>query len=162
MNWLDGIKEAIKYIEDNLTGELKIADIAAKAYSSESSFQKTFAMLCGFTVGEYIRCRRLSCAGNDLLTTDEKVIDIAYKYGYRSTDSFTKAFTRFHGATPSDVRRRGYAVKTYAPLTLELFIKGGYIMDYRLQKQKASLCSRRFRSHFSNFAKRRAEAKPMA
>lgn len=137
MNWLEGIQKAIRYIEDNLTGDLKIADIAAKAYSSETCFQKTFALLCGFTVGEYIRNRRLSCAGNDLLATDEKVIDIALKYGYRSTDGFTKAFTRFHGVTPSDVRRRGGAVKTYAPLKLELLMKGGYVMDYRLQKQKA-------------------------
>ena len=137
MNRLEEIKAAIDYIEANLTGELKPEEIAAKAFSSKTCFQKTFALLCGFTVGEYIRNRRLSCAGNDLLASGEKVIDVALKYGYESTDSFTKAFTRFHGATPTAVRRQGRPVKTYAPLQLELFVKGGYIMDYRLQKQKA-------------------------
>ena len=137
LNRLEEIKAAIDYIEANLTGELTITAIAAKAFSSPSCFQKTFALLCGFTVGEYVRNRRLSCAGNDLLATEEKVIDIALKYGYESADSFTRAFTRFHGVTPTAVRRQGCAVKSFAPLRLELFVKGGYIMDYRLQKQKA-------------------------
>ena len=137
MNWIEGINEAIKYIEANLTNDLKMEEIAERAYASVAYFQKSFALLCGFTVGEYIRNRRLASAGNDLLTTDEKVIDIALKYGYDSTDSFTKAFTRFHGVTPSSVRKNGHPVKTFAPLKLELFMKGGYIMDYSIRKQEA-------------------------
>lgn len=137
MNWIEGINEAIKYIEANLTNDLKMEEIAERAYASVAYFQKSFALLCGFTVGEYIRNRRLASAGNDLLTTDEKVIDIALKYGYDSTDSFTKAFTRFHGATPTAVRKGGHSVKTFAPLKLELFMKGGFIMDYRIQKQES-------------------------
>lgn len=136
MNWIEGINEAIKYIEANLTNDLKMEEIAKRAYASVAYFQKSFVLLCGFTVGEYIRNRRLASAGNDLLTTDEKVIDIALKYGYDSTDSFTKAFARFHGVTPSSVRKNGHPVKTFAPLKLELFMKGGYIMDYRIQKQE--------------------------
>ena len=137
MNWIEGINEAIKYIEANLTNDLKMEEIAERAYASVAYFQKSFVLLCGFTVGEYIRNRRLASAGNDLLTTDEKVIDIALKYGYDSTDSFTKAFTRFHGATPTAVRKGGHSVKTFAPLKLELFMKGGFIMDYRIQKQES-------------------------
>ena len=137
MNWIEGISKAIEYIEANLTSELKIEDIAAKAYVSSYYFQKSFALLCGFTVGEYIRSRRLASAGNDLLSGNEKVIDIALKYGYESTDSFTKAFTRFHNATPTAVRKSGHPIKLYAPLKLELFLKGGYVMDYRIGKQEA-------------------------
>lgn len=137
MNWIEGISEAIKYIEANLTSELKIEDIATKAYVSPYYFQKSFSLLCGFTVGEYIRNRRLANAGNDLLSGNEKVIDIAFKYGYESTDSFTKAFTRFHNATPTAVRKSGHPIKFYAPLKLDLFVKGGYVMDYRIGKQEA-------------------------
>lgn len=137
MNWIEGISKAIEYIEANLTSELKIEDIAAKAYVSPYYFQKSFALLCGFTVGEYIRNRRLASAGNDLLSGNEKVIDIALKYGYESTDSFTKAFTRFHNATPTAVRKSGHPIKLYAPLKFELFVKGGYYMDYRIGKQEA-------------------------
>ena len=137
MNWIEGVSEAIKYIEANLTNDLKIEDIAAKAYASPYYFQKSFSLLCGFTVGEYIRNRRLASAGNDLLSCEEKVIDIALKYGYDSVDSFTKAFTRFHGATPTAVRKSGHPIKLYAPLKLELFVKGGYVMDYKIQKQES-------------------------
>ena len=137
MNWIEGIDKAIDYIEANLTEELTIGEIAKKACVSPYYFQKSFALLCGFTVGEYIRRRRLALAGSDLLTTDDKVVDLALKYGYGSADSFTKAFTRFHGATPTAVRKSGRPIKTYAPLQLKLFVKGGFIMDYRIKKQDA-------------------------
>jgi AraC family transcriptional regulator len=137
MNWIESISEAINYIEENLDDELKIEDIANKAFISTFYFQKAFSLLCGFSVGEYIRNRRLANVGNDLLTTDEKIIDIAMKYGYDSPGSFTKAFTRFHGSTPTAVRKYGRTIKSFAPLKLNLLLKGGYIMDYRIEKTKA-------------------------
>ena len=82
-------------------------------------------MLCGFTVGEYIRQRRLTLAGSELVATDEKIIDIAMKYGYDSPDSFTKAFIRFHGVTPTAVRREGAMIKSFAPLKINVSLKGG-------------------------------------
>jgi len=95
-------------------------------------FQKGFAMLCGFTVGEYIRQRRLTLAGREIVSTDEKIIDIALKYGYTSPDSFTKAFTRFHGVTPTAVRKDGAMIKSLAPLKIKFSLEGGYIMDYKI------------------------------
>lgn len=137
MNWIESMSEAIKYIEDNLESNLQIEDIANKAYISPFYFQKAFSLLCGYTVGEYIRNRRLANAGNDLLTTDEKIIDIAMKYRYDSPDSFTKAFTRFHGSTPTAVRKNGQTIKTFAPLKLRYLLEGGYIMDYKIVEKEA-------------------------
>ena len=103
--WNDGISRAIAYIEENLTEELDMDEIAARAYVSGFYFQKIFHVLCGFTVGEYIRNRRLTLAAQELCASDVKVIDLAIKYGYDSPDSFTRAFTRFHGVTPSAARK---------------------------------------------------------
>lgn len=64
------------------------------------NFHRTFSFMAGMTANEYIRNRRLSLAGQDLLATGLKVIDAAYKYGYDSPESFSKAFTRFHGVSP--------------------------------------------------------------
>jgi len=89
-------------------------------------------MLCGFTVGEYIRQRRLSLAGSELVSTDKKVIDIALKYGYDSPDSFTKAFTRFHGATPTAVRKDGAVIKSFARFKIIISLEGGDIMNYKI------------------------------
>ena len=82
MGWIEGIGEAINYIEENIAEEIAIDDIAKKAFMSPFYFQKGFAMLCGYTVGEYIRQRRLTLAGSELVSTDDKIIDIALKYGY--------------------------------------------------------------------------------
>ena len=118
MEWMRIIGDSIQYIEDHIT-EGVTADDAAKAVGvSPFYFQKGFAMLCGFSAAEYIRNRRLALAGNDLLISDDKIIDIAMKYGYDSPDSFTKAFTRFHGVSPSSVRRDEVLLKTFAPLNL--------------------------------------------
>ena len=94
-------------------------------------------MLCGFTITEYIRNRRLALAGNDLATGKEKIIDIALKYGYDSPDSFTRAFTRFHGVTPTAARKEQVMLKSFAPLKIKLSLEGGYIMDYKIVKKEA-------------------------
>lgn len=71
-------------------------------------------------------------AGSEILSTNERIIDIAIKYGYDSPDSFTKAFTRFHGVTPSAVRKGGAMVKSFVVLRIKFSLEGGYIMDYKI------------------------------
>lgn len=77
MEWMAVIGNSIQYIEAHITEPLTIETIARAVNVSPFYFQKGFALLCGFTVSEYIRNRRLALAGNDLAATDEKVIDIA-------------------------------------------------------------------------------------
>lgn len=140
MDWVDAISKAIQYIEEHITEELTADRISENINISSFYFQKGFAMLCGFTIVEYIRNRRLALAGNDLATGEEKIIDIAMKYGYDSPDSFTRAFTRFHGVTPTVARKEQVMLKSFAPLKVKLSLEGGYIMDYRIVKKKLLLC----------------------
>lgn len=137
MEWTVCISNAIRYIEEHLTEELTTEDIARQALVSPYYFQKGFAMLCGFTVGEYIKKRRLTLAGSKLVSTDQKIIDIALECGYDSPDSFTKAFTRFHGATPSSVRKGEAMIKAFAPLKINLTLEGGDTMDYKIVSKAA-------------------------
>ena len=137
MEWMAVIGNSIQYIEAHITEPLTIETIARAVNVSPFYFQKGFALLCGFTVSEYIRNRRLALAGNDLAATDEKVIDIALKYGYDSPDSFTKAFTRFHGVTPTAARRDGVLLKSFAPLKIRFSLEGGYLMDYKIVSKDA-------------------------
>ena len=108
MNLATGIQKAINYIEEHITDELDMAEVASQAACSPYYFQKIFGILCGITVGEYIRNRRLTLAGSELMKTDAKVIDTALKYGYESPESFTRAFTRFHGVTPTEPKEACY------------------------------------------------------
>lgn len=135
--WAEGLQNAIQYIEDNLTEELDINDIAAKAYVSSFHFQRIFSALCGFTIGEYIRNRRLTLAGEELSHSSERVIDTAVKYGYDSQDSFTRAFTKFHGITPSAAREQGAELKAFAPLRIKLTLEGGTMMEYKIIEKSA-------------------------
>lgn len=137
MNWAKIIEDAVTYMEENMTEDLTVGGIAGKVNTSAFYFQKGFSMLCGYTVGEYIRMRRLSLAGEELLSSDLRIIDLAIKYGYDSPDSFTKAFTRFHGSTPTDVRRGGASLKSFAPLHIRLTLDGGSTMEYRIEKKPA-------------------------
>ena len=131
------IGSSLQYIEEHITEDLDVEKIAGEVNVSPFYFQKGFSMLCGFTVGEYVRNRRLALAGSELVSSSAKVIDIALKYGYDSPDSFTKAFVRFHGVTPVSVRKDGVTVKTFAPLKIKFTLEGGYLMDYRIEKRDA-------------------------
>ena len=137
MEWTEAVREAISYMEKHLTDDITMHDVADHVHVSPFYFHKGFQILCGYSVTEYIRNRRLSLAGQELLTKDLTVMELAMKYGYDSPDSFTKAFTRFHGHSPSDVRRNKTMIKDFAPLELTISLKGGYTMDYRIAKKEA-------------------------
>lgn len=126
MEWMKVIGDSIQYIEDHISDELFVDDIAKHIGISSFYYQKGFSMLCGFTVTEYIRNRRLALAGNEIIGTDQKIIEIAMKYGYDSPDSFTKAFTRFHGSTPTAVRKDNAVLKSFAPLKIKVLLEGVY------------------------------------
>ena len=130
--WIEGLQASIDYIEENLTEPLDIVDIAGKAALSPFYYQRIFGALCGMTVGEYIRARRMSQAAQELARTGAKVIDVALKYGYDSPDSFTKAFLRFHGVSPSMAREPGASLRSFAPLHIKISLEGGSMMDYRI------------------------------
>lgn len=130
--WIEGFQESIDFIERNLTDELDIEVIAAKAALSPFYYQRIFGALCGVTVGEYIRARRMTLAAQELSRKDMKVIDVAVKYGYDSPDSFTKAFQKFHGITPSQARESGASLRSFAPLHIKITMAGGTMLDYRI------------------------------
>lgn len=144
MDWITGISKAIDYIEEHITEPTDYTRAAKEACSSPFNFQRVFALLCGYTLGDYVRMRRLTLAGEELLSTDAKVIDVALKYGYDSPESFSRAFTRFHGVSPSAVRK-GAAIRSFSRICVKLILTVGSIMEYRIEKKQAAkiICRRR-------------------
>ncbi len=137
MEWVNAVEKSVEYIEEHITENISAIDVANHVYMSPFYFQRGFSMLCGYSLAEYIRNRRLALAGGELLTSDAKVIDIALKYGYESPDAFTKAFTRFHGISPKAVQRGDVMIKTFAPLKINISLKGGYIMNYKIVRKES-------------------------
>ena len=150
--WIEGIQESIDFIEANLTEDLDIEVIAGKAALSPFYYQRIFGALCGMTVGEYIRARRMTLAAQALNRKDIKVIDVAVRYGYDSPDSFAKAFQKFHGITPSQARETGALLRSFAPMHIKITMEGGSMMDYQIvEKDQFTIVGvkRRFNSDTS-------------
>jgi len=136
MNWFDGFNKILDYIEKQLDGEIdyeKIADILG--YSSYHT-QRLFMMIAGLSLSDYIRFRRLSKAAEDL-GNGEKVLDVAIKYGYSTSNSFNRAFKAMHNISPRDARKQGAIIKAFPPLTFTFTVTGAEEMEYRIETYDA-------------------------
>ena len=137
MDFIIGLQSAIDYIENHLTDEIDYERIAQQATCSTFYFQRIFSALCDMSIGDYIRKHRLTLAGRDLNVNKEKVVDIALKYGYESPKSFTRAFSKFHGITPNEAKLDGSKLKSFTRLSVQITMKGGNAMDYKVVEKQA-------------------------
>lgn len=107
------LNEMVKYIEDNLTEEIDYKQLAKIVGISEYSLQRIFMFLTNISIAEYIRKRRLSKAFEELKTSNIKIIDLAIKYCYDSSISFSRAFKNMFGITPSECRNSSKEYKLF-------------------------------------------------
>jgi len=133
---LQHIQQAICYMEEHICEDINYADVAKSVHMSSYDFHRTFSFIAGMTANEYIRKRRLTLAAQELQTTDISVLDVAYKYGYESPESFSKAFSRFHGSNPRRAKKNGAKLHLFNPLVIKIIFEGGSIMDYRLEHRE--------------------------
>jgi AraC family transcriptional regulator len=131
------VQEAIDYMEDHLMTVKNYEEVAAHLNISCYHFHRIFSMLTGISPNEYIRNRRLSLAGQEVILSNKKIIDIAYDFHYQTPESFSKAFSRFHGVPPKRAREIGGHLKMFNRLTITVIAKGGVKMDYRIEKNQA-------------------------
>lgn len=137
MNYIVDIQKAIEYIEDNLEQNINYENIAKYVGMSSFYFHRIFSAIIGISPVEYIRLRRLTCAADELIRTNTSILDIAIKYNFGSNESFTRAFTKFHGSSPKNARKQGTELKAFSKINLKLTIEGGKTMDYRIENKKA-------------------------
>ena len=133
MEWLTAIRKSIDYMETHLEQNISTQDVAEEVGISPYLFGKGFSVMTGYSVSEYIRGRRLYLAALTLRDTERSVLDIALDAGYDTPESFTKAFARFHGVTPTAVRN-GAPLKTFLPLRILIKTQGGDQMDCKITK----------------------------
>lgn len=137
MSQLENLNYAMHYIDDHLTGELNMTELARIAGCSQYQLQRMFPYLAGITLADYIRRRSMTKAAEELASTNAKVIDIALKYGYDSPTSFARAFKRVHGITPHQARQSSAKLRLYPRLVFTLSVKGEEAMDYKIIEQPA-------------------------
>ena len=136
MNIIKSFNDTIDYLETVLDDEIDEKKVTQLSGYSYSMFSRLFSILTETTLSEYLRSRRLTEAAIILRNTDEKIIDVAFKFGYESSDSFGTAFKNFHGFTPSEVRN-GKPFKLVSRVQLALSVRGGRSMNITIQKKQA-------------------------
>lgn len=137
MNHVDSLQRGIDYIDETLAGEIDNVKLQTVTKMSVVQFQKTFLGITGYTVGEYVRNRRLTVAAFELMKANNSVLDIALKYGYDSSEGFSRAFKEFHGINPNEVKKGKKIFNLFNKITLEIKVNGGSKMKFEIVELKS-------------------------
>lgn len=137
MDWTARMNRVMEYTEQHLCDAMDENEIARLAACPYAVFQASFSQITGISFSDYVRRRRMTRAAYDLQNTDEKIIDIALKYGYSSADAFRVAFKSLHGVPPAVVRKNNVKLTFYCRLHFEITIKGVEKMDYTIAEREA-------------------------
>ncbi|MGV9456734.1 AraC family transcriptional regulator [Streptomyces sp. NPDC003635] len=129
---LERLNLAMEHIELHLDQPMEIEDLARTAATSEYHLRRMFSSLAGLPLSEYIRRRRLTLAGADVLAGRETLLEIAVRYGYSSGEAFARAFRAMHGIGPGEARRTGAALNSQSRLAFRLTIEGNSTLRYRV------------------------------
>lgn len=133
MDWIKQLNKVMDYIDNNLQGEISNDRIAEIACCSIYNFQRMFSYIAQTSMSDYIRSRRLTLAAFDIIKGNERIVDIALKYGYDSQDAFSRAFKSFHGVLPSTVKKESVMVKSCPKLSFQIMVKGTEKMNYQIE-----------------------------
>jgi len=137
MDILTQLNRAMAYIEEHIADDIALADVSGVTAYSPYHFGRLFYYIADMPLPEYLRRRKLSLAAMALQRGGIKVIDLAVMYGYDSADSFTRAFVKQHGVTPSAARQPGVHLTIFPPLTFQIIIKGVQAMNWRIEAKEA-------------------------
>jgi AraC family transcriptional regulator len=134
---LERLNQSMEHIERQLDQPIDVAELARIAATSEYHLRRMFSALAGMPLSEYIRRRRLTVAGAEVLVRDESLLEIAVRYGYGSGEAFARAFRAMHGVGPGEARRSGAALVSQPRLTFRLTVEGSSSMLYRVVDKPA-------------------------
>ncbi|MGW1866200.1 AraC family transcriptional regulator [Streptomyces mauvecolor] len=134
---LKRLNQAMDHIEDRLDGDIDVGELARIAMTSEYHFRRLFSALAGMPLSEYVRRRRLTVAGAEVLAGQRTLLDVAVRYGYTSGEAFARAFRAVHGVGPGEARRTGAALRSQPRMSFRLIVEGSTSMRYRVVEKEA-------------------------
>ncbi|MEU5957339.1 AraC family transcriptional regulator [Streptomyces sp. NPDC047525] len=129
---LERLNLAMEHIESHLDQQIDVADLARTAVTSEYHFRRLFSALAGMPLSEYIRRRRLTVAGAEVLAGERTLLEVAVRYGYSSGEAFARAFRGMHGVGPGEARRSGASLQSQPRMSFRLVVEGNSSMRYKV------------------------------
>ncbi|MEU5433540.1 AraC family transcriptional regulator [Streptomyces sp. NPDC020719] len=129
---LERLNQAMDHIEAHLDRSIEAAELARIAATSEYHFRRMFSALAGMPLSEYIRRRRMTVAGAEVLSDERTLLEVAVRYGYGSGEAFARAFRAVHGVGPGEARRTGAALHSQPRMSFRLIVEGSSSMRYRV------------------------------
>ncbi|MBT2511389.1 GyrI-like domain-containing protein [Streptomyces sp. ISL-98] len=129
---LERLNQAMEHIECRLNQRIEVADLARIAVTSEYHFRRMFSALAGIPLSEYVRRRRLTVAGAEVLAGNRTLLEVAVRYGYTSGEAFARAFRAMHGVGPGEARRVGASLQSQPRMSFRLIVEGSSSMRYRV------------------------------
>ncbi|MFF4408650.1 GyrI-like domain-containing protein [Streptomyces sp. NPDC001262] len=143
---LEQLNRALEHIEEHLDRQIDVAELARIAVTSEYHFRRMFSALAGIPLSEYIRRRRLTVAGAEVLAGERTLLDVAVRHGYTSGEAFARAFRAVHGIGPGEARRTGAALCSQPRMSFRLIVEGSSTMQYRIvEKDEFRIVGRKAR-----------------
>ncbi|MFE2188656.1 GyrI-like domain-containing protein [Streptomyces sp. NPDC059455] len=143
---LERLNEALDHIESRLDQRIEVAELARIAMTSEYHFRRLFSALAGISLSEYIRRRRLTLAGAEVLAGERTLLEIAVRYGYGSGEAFARAFRAMHGVGPGEARRAGASLSSQPRMSFRLIVEGSSSMRYRVvEKERFQVVGKKVR-----------------
>ncbi|MEV0529434.1 AraC family transcriptional regulator [Streptomyces sp. NPDC050439] len=134
---LERLNQAMEQIEAHLDERIDVADLARTAVTSEYHFRRLFSALAGMPLSEYIRRRRLTVAGAEVLDGERTLLEVAVRYGYSSGEAFARAFRGMHGVGPGEARRGGATLRSQPRMSFRLIVEGSSSMRYKVVERDA-------------------------
>ena len=98
------IEEITLWIDNNITLPLSIEDVAVRSGYSRWHLQRVFQRIKGKPLATYIRDKKLDLAAQALIKGQESVVDIGFRYGFDSQQSFTRCFSKKYAIPPQKYR----------------------------------------------------------
>ena len=99
------LRQAVAYLNDNLSQDIKLADLAKLVEMNQYQFARAFKDLIGISPHKYLLTRRVEEAKELLAQTQLSIAEISYNIGFSSQSHFTSTFRRFTGTTPAFYRK---------------------------------------------------------
>ncbi|MEU3483824.1 AraC family transcriptional regulator [Streptomyces sp. NPDC033754] len=138
---LEELNQALDHIERCLEAEARrevdIAEVARIAMTSEYHFRRLFSALAGMPLSVYVRRRRMTLAGAEVLGGERTLLDVAVRYGYGSGEAFARAFRSVHGIGPGEARRTGATLTAQPRMSFRVVVEGSTAMRYRIVEKEA-------------------------